>query len=67
MGIVIQLTAIGILVISIAALFVHHYITHDGKLYDEDDFKAAVTGIFTSHEGIIVLLSFFIIGAVLIG
>ena len=67
MGLVIQVTAIGILVISIIALFVHHYITHDGKFFDVDDFKTALSGIFTSHEGLIILLSFFIVGAILIG
>ncbi len=67
MQLAIQLTAIGILVISIILIFVHHFLTHDGKFFDVEDFEKAITGIFSSHEGIIILLSFFIVGAILIG
>ena len=66
MGLIIQVTAIGILIVAIIALFVHHYFTHDGQLYSSDDFVKTVTTIFSSHEGIIILLILIMVG-VLIG
>ena len=60
--IIIQLTALAILLGIIIALFAHHYMTHDGQLYTEEDFITAITGIIKSHEGIILMLSFIMIG-----
>ena len=66
MGLIIQVTAVGILVVAIIALFIHHYITHDGQLYSAEDFTIAIKGLFSSHEGIIILLILIMVG-VLIG
>ncbi len=56
---------VGIIIVSIIILFIHHYLTHDGKLYDPEDFKSAIRGLFSSHEGIIVLLLIVAIGVII--
>ena len=56
---------VGIIIIAIIALFIHHAFTHDGKFFDPEDFKSAFSGLFSSHEGIIVLLSVVAIGLIL--
>ena len=63
--VIIQLTALGILLGAIIGLFIHHYITHDGKLYTDEDFITAVNGLVKSHEGIILLLVLIMVGVVI--
>ena len=53
-----------IIIIAIIALLVHHYLKH-GRVYDPEDFKSAVSGLFGSHEGIIVLLIILATGLIL--
>ena len=60
--IIIQLTAIIIILGLITGLFVHHSIKHDGKFYSDEDFIIAITGLLRSHEGVIIMLLLIMVG-----
>ncbi len=65
MSFIIGISIVLFIITVIIGLFIHHAITHEGKLFEFADFQEFTTAIFKSHEAVIIALLLIMFGVMI--